>query len=218
MFNLLILCESMFTKKLSLITFIIFLNISFTGFSQETVYLVEQANDYFKSGRYWDSFFLYRDIAKTEEYKGDYQIESQIKNSSHAMYLKKRYQDFRALRKFELAKQNLRSVIELNPTDPNRGDIPHITLEEAEYLQRMAYRQRNSSTTADMLNKAIKLYYQAAKEGLLDDTWKSGVKLCEYAINKLPADSRTPETALGLDLNKPKSSGSEYQRTVEVIK
>jgi len=212
------LCCFMKQKLKSILGIFILFVTPFLSFSQESSYLVEQADDYFKSGRYWDSFFLYRDIAKTEEYRGNFQIESQVKNSSHAMYLKKRYQDYRAFKKYDLAKQNLLTLIELNPTDPNRGDIPHITLDEAENLQRMAYRQRTAQGTADMLNKAIKLYYQAAKEGLLDDSWKTSIKLCEYAINKLPADNKVAETSLGLDSKKTEKVQSQYQRTVEVIK
>ena len=73
-------------------------NFSFTSWAQSDAYLVMEANDYFREGRYWDAFFMYRTAAKSPEHIGNPLIEQQIKNSSRAMYLKKKYSDYRALK------------------------------------------------------------------------------------------------------------------------
>ncbi len=157
------------------------------AFSQSNQYLVEQADIYFKSGRYWDAFFKYRECAKIPEFSSENQINEQIKNSSRALYLTQKFKDYYALRKYDIAKENLISLVKINPDDPNRGEIAHITLAQGTELQRAAWRQRTPDATADMLKRAISYYYQAAKEGLMQESINA-IKQCEYTIkqNQLP--------------------------------
>ena len=65
--------------------------ITQSSFGQSNAYVVADADEYFRSGRYFDAFFAYRTAARLPEFAGDYQIEQQIKNSSKALYLKKKY-------------------------------------------------------------------------------------------------------------------------------
>ncbi|MCD8541092.1 MAG: hypothetical protein LRY55_16045 [Leadbetterella sp.] len=66
----------------------VFSLLSWTTFAQSDYlkYKKVEADEYFQAGRYWDAFFLYRDLAKSQDFQGDYTIESQIKNSSRAMF------------------------------------------------------------------------------------------------------------------------------------
>lgn len=54
-------------------------------------------------------------------------------------------------------------------------------------MQRAAWRQRTPDATADMLKRAISYYYQAAKEGLMQESLNA-IKQCEFSIkqNQLP--------------------------------
>ncbi len=186
------------------------------SFGQAKEYLVEDANEYFKAGRYWDAFFLYRDIAKLPEYQGNYEIESQIKNSSRAMYLWKKTEDFRVIKKYDLAKQNLTELIRINPTDPNRGQLPRITLEQASELHRMAWKQRTYEATAEMLQKAIGLYHLAMNEGLKDESLKVLIRQCEASLEKTGVIQVKPPTSYGI--NTTGENASERTRSVEIIK
>ena len=80
----------------------------------------------------------------------------------------------------------------LNPNDPNRGQIAHITLAQGAELQRLAMRQRTPAATADMLKRAMAFYYQAAKEGLMEESI-TAIKQCEASIKetKVPMEETT---------------------------
>ncbi len=160
-----------------------------SAFSQTNHYLVEQADNYFKAGRYWDAFFKYRECAKIPEFNSENQMNEQIKNSSRALYLTQKFKDYYAMRKYDIAKENLISLVKINPEDPNRGEIAHITLAQGTELQRAAWRQRTPDATADMLKRAISYYYQAAKEGLMQESLNA-IKQCEFSIkqNQLPVN------------------------------
>ena len=155
-------------------------------------YMLDEADTYFKSGRYWDAFFKYRECANLPEFEASSQISEQIKNSSHALYLTKKFKDYFALQRYAPAKENLLELVSLNPNDPNRGQIAHITLAQGAELQRLAMRQRTPAATADMLKRAMAFYYQAAKEGLMEESI-TAIKQCEASIKetKVPMEETT---------------------------
>ncbi len=155
-------------------------------------YLVQEADTYFKAGRYWDAFFRYREVAKLPEYQSESQISEQVKNSSHAMYLTQKFKDYFALQRLQPAKENLIELISLNANDPNKGALPHITLAQGAELQRLALRQRTPQATADMLKRAITYYYQAAKEGLIDESIAATIKQCEVSIKETKVPDNEP--------------------------
>jgi tetratricopeptide (TPR) repeat protein len=151
-------------------------------------YLLDEADTYFKAGRYWDAFFRYRECAKLPEFESASQVTEQIKNSSHALYLTQKFKDYFALQRLQPAKENLLELISLNANDPNRGQLAHITLAQGAELQRLAWRQRTPSATADMLKRAMAFYYQAAKEGLMDESI-TAIKQCEASLK----DTKVPQ-------------------------
>lgn len=192
--------------------------LAFCGVSsaQSKQYLKEEADDYFKVGRYWDAFFLYRDLAKIPEFQGNLSIENQIKNSSRAMYLWKKTEDYRAFRKYEVAKQHLSDLLVINPHDPNKNLLPRLTLEQASEMQRLAMSQRNPQAIADILTKAVKLYNLALDEGLKDEMVFSLIKQCENVLEKNKYSNIKQPTTYGINFEKEKDA--ERSRTVEIIK
>lgn len=184
--------------------------------AQSKLYLKEEADDYFKVGRYWDAFFLYRDLAKVPEFQGDLSIENQIKNSSRAMYLWKKTEDYRAFKKYDIAKKNLGELLVINPYDPNRGLYPRLTLEQANEMQRFAMTQRSPQAIADILSKAVKLYNQALDEGLKDEMVFSLIKQCENVLEKNQYSNIKQPTSYGINFEKEKEA--ERTRTVEILK
>jgi tetratricopeptide (TPR) repeat protein len=155
--------------------------------AQSRAYLLEEADTYFKAGRYWDAFFRYQECAKLPEFDSATQIAAQIKNSSHALYLTQKFKDYAALKKYEPAKENLIELIDLNANDPNRGQLAHITLAQGAELQRLAWRQTTPTATADMLKRAMAYYYQAAKEGLMEESI-TAIRQCEASLK----DTKVP--------------------------
>jgi tetratricopeptide (TPR) repeat protein len=184
--------------------------------AQSKQYLKEEADEYFKAGRYWDSFFLYRDLAKITEFHGDLTIENQIKNSSKAMYLWKKTQDYRALRKYDIAKKNLSDLLAINPYDPNKELLPRLTLEQANELRRYALSQRTSQAVSDILTRAVKLYQLALDEGIKDEMVFSLIKQCENVLEKHQYSGIKQPTSYGLNFEKEKET--QRTRTVEIIK
>lgn len=174
------------------------------------------ANDYFKAGRYWDAFFAYRDLAHNPEFADNYEVTSQIKNSSHALYLKRKYENYAAFRQYDLAKRNLIELVELNPNDPDRGEIPKLTLKQAEMLQRLAWRQQTTSATSDMLQKAIQLYHQAMREGLKDESVQTLIRMCENSLEKTGVTPSESNTTYGIGLQP--TQKIEREREVQIIK
>lgn len=195
---------------------IVFLVTLCSSVAQSKQYLKEEADDYFKVGRYWDAFFLYKDLAKVPEFQGDLSIENQIKNSSRAMYLWKKTEDYRAFRKYEIAKKHLGDLLVINPYDPNRGLYPRLTLEQANEMQRLAMSQRNPQAIADILTKAVKLYNLALDEGLKDEMVFSLIKQCENVLEKNQYYNIKQPTSYGINFEKEKEA--ERTRTVEIIK
>ncbi len=173
--------------------------IAFSSNAQVSrAYLLDEADNYFKAGRYYDAFFRYRECAKLPEFEATSQVTEQIKNSSHALYLTQKFKDYFALQRLQPAKDNLVELISLNANDPNRGQLAHITLAQGAELQRLAWKQRTPAATADMLKKAMSFYYQAAKEGLMDES-VAAIKQCEASIrdSKVPMDeTSTPQPSI----------------------
>jgi len=162
---------------------IMFLPLSVFAQTPRT-YLLQEADDYFKAGRYWDAFFRYRECAKLPEFQSENQISEQVKNSSHALYLTQKFKDYSALRRYEPAKTNLVELISMNPNDPHKGELPRLTLAQGAELQRLAWRQATAKGTADMLKRAILYYHQAIREGLMDESITTTIKQCEASIKE----------------------------------
>lgn len=168
-------------------------SFSLTAFGQSTrTYLLQEADDYFKAGRYWDAFFRYRECAKLPEFQTESKVSDQITHSSRALYLTKKFQDYAALHRYEPAKSNLIELININPNDPNRGQLPRITLAQGAELQRVAWRQVTPQATADMLKRAIMYYHQAIREGLMDESIASAIRQCEVSIKDTGVIDTTP--------------------------
>ncbi|AFK02284.1 hypothetical protein Emtol_1135 [Emticicia oligotrophica DSM 17448] len=179
-------------------------------------YMLDEADTYFKTGRYWDAFFKYRECAQLPEFEASSQITDQIKNSSHALYLTQKFKDYFALQKYQPAKENLLKLVAINPDDPNRGQIAHITLAQGAELQRLAMRQRTPAATADMLKRAMSFYYQAAKEGLMNESM-TAIKQCEAAIKdtKVPQEpNTTPQPTLVEMQQQPANAGTQQSPSV----
>ncbi|MDZ7934233.1 MAG: hypothetical protein U5M51_04545 [Emticicia sp.] len=184
-------------------------------------YMLDEADTYFKSGRYWDAFFKYRECANLPEFEASSQISEQVKNSSHALYLTKKFKDYFALQRYAPAKENLLELVSMNPNDPNRGHIAHITLAQGAELQRLAMRQRTPAATADMLKKAMSYYYQAAKEGLMEESVLA-IKQCEFSIKetKIPMEETASPIPTMVDTKQPNvasPSVASPRKPVEVI-
>lgn len=191
--------------------------------SAQNAYMIEEANDYFKAGRYWDAFFRYRDCSKLPEYEADQtRITEQIKNSSRALFLTQKYKDYRALRKWQVAKDHLVQLVELNPNDPYRGEIPRLTVEQASELQRIAWRQPTKKATAEMLNRAKNYYYLAIKEGLMDESIQYAIRQCDASIKDAEGGEPVDKTVIANSSVQPTvqpsaTQGSVRKPTVEIL-
>ncbi|MFN3851452.1 MAG: hypothetical protein ACK4NY_18590 [Spirosomataceae bacterium] len=170
---------------------------SFAQFEFESHYLKSQADEYFKVGRYWDAFFAYRDVIRMSDNKE--QIQQLIKNSSHAMYLTKKFRDYRAFKNYDLAKSHLRELIELNPFDPNRAELPNISIEQASHFQRFALRQQTIQASLEYFDRAIKLYQEAIAEGSTDSSIEVAIKMCEWAKEEI---QKSDKNTYSFDGNK----------------
>lgn len=193
------------------------INFSFTSWAQSDAYLVAEANDYFREGRYWDAFFMYRTAAKSPEHIGNPLVEQQIKNSSRAMYLKKKYSDYRALKNYELAKQNLIQLVEINPEDPTRGEIPKISLEQGEILHRVAWRQRTPEGTAAMLQRAIGHYHQAIKEGLSYESIGTLIRMAEKSLSDTGVKDAPNNPVISTKFDPRGNQPTQTTRAVEIL-
>ncbi len=180
-------------------------------------YALADAHDYFKAGRYWDAFFAYRDIARTPQFADNYEVTSQIKNSSKALFYKRKFENYRAFRQYELAKINLKELILINPEDPTRSELPRITLKQAEDLMRLSHRQRTETETANMLQKAIQLYHLAMEEGLKEESVRTAIRMAELSLQKTgvePTVKPAATTTYGItEIQK-----IEREREVKIIK
>lgn len=167
------------------------------SFAQESLYLKIQADEYFKVGRYWDAFFAYRDLARMSD--NQEQIKQHIKDASHAMYLTKKFRDYRAFKKYDLAKSNLRALIELNPFDPNRAELPVLSIEQASDYQRFALRQQTVQASLDFFDRAIKLYQEAIADGSTDSSVEVAIRMCEWAKEEI---QKSEKSTYSFDTNK----------------
>lgn len=179
-------------------------------------YALADANDYFTSGRYWDAFFAYRDISKTSEFADNYEVTSQINKSSKALFYKRKFENYRAFRQYELAKMNLKELIQINPEDPSRSELPRLTLKQAEDLMRMSHRQRTDVETANMLQRSIQLYHQAMAEGLKEESVKTAIRMAELSLKNTGVEPTVkPTTTYGII---PETQKIEREREVRIIK
>ena len=201
--------------KTTLIAVFSLLSLTTIAQSDYLKYKKMEADDYFQAGRYWDAFFLYRNLAKTSDFQGDYTIESQIKNSSRAMFHWKKTEDYRAFQQYETAKSHMKELLVINPYDPNRGLLPVLTLELANQMKRRAIASRTQEGAADYLTKALGYYNLALEEGLKDEMVFSFIRQVESTLEKNPYASkiRQPTT---YDINYQKDK-AEKARTIEIL-
>ena len=174
-----------------------------------------EADEYYQSGRYWDAFFLYRNLAKTADFQGDYSIENQIKNSSRAMFHWKKTEDYRAYQQYEIAKTHMKDLLTLNPYDPNRGLLPILTLELANQMKRRGTASRTQEGAADYYSKALNYYNLALEEGLKDEMVFSFIKQVENVLEKNPYASKIKQPTT-YDINYQKDK-AERSRSVEIL-
>ncbi|MFS0491093.1 hypothetical protein [Leadbetterella byssophila] len=175
-----------------------------------------EADDYFMAGRYWDAFFLYRNLAKSPEFEGDYTIENQIKNSSRAMYHWRKTENYRAFQQYETAKAHMKELLQINPSDPNRGLLPILTLEIANQMKRRAIASKTQEGAADYLGKALTYYNLALEEGLKDEMVFSFIRQVEKALEGNPYGTKIKQPT-SYDLNYQKNK-EERERTIEILK
>ncbi len=178
-------------KTISLLTFLLCFTLN--SYSQESIYLKMQADEYFKVGRYNDAFFVYLDLARGTQ---NTEFKQAVKNASHAMYLTKKFKDYRFIKQYDLAKSHLRSLIELNPTDPHRGQLPDISIEQASNYHRFALRQLTIQATIDFFDRAIVLYQEAINDGSTDDSLETAIALCHWAKSETHKGERTTHEVL----------------------
>ncbi len=195
----------------------VFALFSLTTFAQSDYlkYKKIEADEYYQAGRYWDAFFLYRNLAKTPDFQGDYTIEDQIKNSSRAMFHWKKTEDYRAFQQYETAKSHMKELLVLNPYDPHRGLLPVLTLELANQMKRRAIASRTEEGAADYLNRALGFYNLALEEGLKDEMVFSFIRQVESALEKNPYASKIKQPTT-YDINYQKDK-VEKARTIEIL-
>ncbi len=197
---------------------IVFSCFCLTTFAQSDKYKYQkiEADEYYSAGRYWDAFFLYRNLAKTQDFQGDYSVENQIKNSSRAMYHWKKTEDYRAGQQYDIAKSHMKDLLVLNPNDPNRGLLPMLTLEMANQMKRRAIASRTDQGAADFLGKALNYYNLALEEGIKDEMVFSFIKQVENALDKNPYASKVKQpTTYDINYQKEKDQRS---RNIEILK
>jgi hypothetical protein len=122
------------------------------------------ADELFHESRYYDAFFLYREI-----YGNVVSQNEAALRCSHAMALTKQYKDYKSIGKITEAKLKLEDLIAINPYDFHKPELTQMTHDEANTLQKMAFRQETVQETNNMLDKAISLYQQTQNLG-----WKGG--------------------------------------------
>lgn len=201
-------------KKALIIVFSILAHATFAQ-SESNKFKKIEADEYYQAGRYWDAFFLYRNLAKSADFQGDYTIENQIKNSSRAMFHWKKTQDYRAFQEYEIAKTHMKGLLEINPYDPNRGLLPVLTLELANQMKRRAIASRTDEGAADYLGKALNYYNLALEEGIKDEMVFSFIKQVENALEKNPYSSKIKQPTT-YDINYQKDK-VERARSVEIL-
>jgi tetratricopeptide (TPR) repeat protein len=206
--------DNCFMKKALIFVFSICTTVAFAQ-SDYNKYKKIEADEYFQAGRYWDAFFLYRNLAKSPDFQGDYSIENQIKNSSRAMFHWKKTQDYRAFQEYEIAKTHMKGLLEINPYDPNRGLLPVLTLELANQMKRRAIASRTEEGAADFLGKALNYYNLALEEGIKDEMVFSFIKQVENALEKNPYSSKIKQPTT-YDINYQKDK-IERARSVEIL-
>lgn len=201
--------------KKVLVIFILF--SSFQTFAQYDKYHYQkiEADDYFQSGRYRDAFYMYRNLAKTNDFQGDFYIQNQIKNSSSALFHWRKTQDYRAYEKFDVAKEHMQNLIELNPYDPNRGLLPILTLEMANQMKRRGIASRTQEGQADFYSKALSYYSLALEEGLKDDLVFAYIRQVEHVLKDNPyAEKVKQPTTYDIKYQKDKE---EKERTIRIL-
>lgn len=201
-------------RKALILVFSVFITQTFAQ-SDAAKYKKIEADEYYQAGRYWDAFFLYRNLAKSADFQGDYTIESQIKNSSRAMFHWKKTEDYRAYEQFDLAKNHMKDLLVLNPYDPNRGLLPVLTLEMANQMKRRATASRTAQGAADFLSKALGYYNLALEEGIKDEMVFSFIRQVENAMDKNPYASKIKQPTT-YDNNYQKDK-AEKARTIEIL-
>ncbi|MGL4632840.1 MAG: hypothetical protein ACRCVT_16670 [Leadbetterella sp.] len=203
-------------KGQSLILNILLISLILVGgnlYSQSKQYLVEDADQYFKAGRYFDAYLLYVDLVRNPEFAGDQSLEEKKKNTSSVMFHWKKTEDNFAFRKYELAKTHMRQVLVLNPDDPNKYMLPRISMEYAMELQRYAPSQPSGEGRNKLLAKAVDLYKEALNEGLKDEMVFALIKQCEFSLEKSGYKGVQVPTSYGINYQKEE----ERKREIKIL-
>lgn len=134
------------------------------------------ADELFKKSDYYKAFFLYRNL-----YGSDLNENQFAQRCNQAMVLTKQFVDLRATKKYYDAKTKLRELLDINPDDFHAPLLPQLSIEEANYWQRLALKQNSAMEINLMLEKAIALYQQGQKDGWNHKEIDDAIKQCEIS-------------------------------------
>ncbi|MGR3810031.1 hypothetical protein [Jiulongibacter sp. NS-SX5] len=151
------------------------------GFQNEKL---AKADELFNSGRYWDAFTIYKQISGD----GEIYVMKKIEDSKACMVFKKRYENFRGLKNYPKAINNLENLIEINPLDPNKSDLGVMAYLHARKLQQKAYTQQFRVEAEVKLKEASDYYRMALQEGIPSEEIFPKLKLCEKQLRIVSSD------------------------------
>jgi tetratricopeptide (TPR) repeat protein len=132
------------------------------------------ADELFKKGDYYHAFFLYRNLYGTNLSENQF-----AQQCNTAISLTKQFLDLRASKQYYDAKTKLRELLEINPDDFHAPILPQLSIEEATYWQKLAFKQNSAKEVNLMLEKAISLYEQGKTDGWNQKEIDDAIKLCE---------------------------------------
>ncbi len=132
------------------------------------------ADELFKKGDYYHAFFLYRNLYGTNLSENQF-----AQRCNTAISLTKQFLDLRASKQYYDAKTKLRELLEINPDDFHAPILPQLSIEEATYWQKLAFKQNSAKEVNLMLEKAISLYEQGKTDGWNQNEINDAIKLCE---------------------------------------
>ena len=134
------------------------------------------ADELFKKADYYHAFFLYRNLYGTDLNENQF-----AQRCNQAIVLTKQFLDLRATKQYYDAKTKLRELLEINPDDFHAPILPQMSIEEATYWQRLAFKQNSAKEVNLMLEKAIALYQQGKTDGWKDKNVDDAIKQCEVS-------------------------------------
>lgn len=149
------------------------------------------ADELFKKADYYHAFFLYRNLYGTDLNENQF-----AQRCNQAMKLTKEFLDLRSTKQYYDAKTKLRELLEINPDDFHAPILPQMSIEEANYWQRLAPKQNSAKEINLMLEKAIALYEQGKADGWKPKDIDEAIKICELSKVDSGIAEVLPQTAI----------------------